>query len=141
MAATGGTRATSASFGPAAVKELETLRTKYSVAQDQITAMQSELDKLKGANGDAGEAVANGTSSSTIDSEALERLQAEKEKTQADLEAAMAELEEKAKTVAELQESVGFAVVRTENILLVLTARRLLLSPPRRNNCRLGLKL
>jgi multidrug resistance efflux pump len=84
----------SASFGPAAVKELETLRTKYAAAQEQIEKMQAELDRLKGATN--GEATTNGTSSS----EALE-------KTQAELEAAMAELEEKAKTVAELQQSVA----------------------------------
>jgi predicted nucleic acid-binding Zn-ribbon protein len=70
------------------------LRTKYAAAQEQIGKMQADLDKLKGATD--GDATANGTSSS----EALE-------KTQAELEAAMVELEEKAKTVAELQESVG----------------------------------
>jgi hypothetical protein len=70
------------------------LRTKYAAAQEQIEKMQADLDKLKGATD--GDATANGTSSP----EALE-------KTQAELEAVMVELEEKAKTVAELQESVG----------------------------------
>jgi len=80
--------------------------------------MQGEIEKLKDARGGAdgtddfvvvspSSENGNGDANASIDAEELGRLQAEKEKARADLETAMAELEEKAKLVNELQKAIA----------------------------------
>jgi len=113
----GNSRSSSASFGPAAVKELETLRTKHAQAQEKIASLQGEIEKLKGAR-NSGEGAddfvvvspsfedGSGESKAGLDAGELEKLQAEKENVRIELEAAMADLEDNAKLVSELQEVI-----------------------------------
>lgn len=91
--------ARTASFGPAAVKELEGLKVKYAAAQEQISLLESQVVALR--NGEEMPVA------SSIDPAELEKLQVEKQKANAQLEKAMNELAEKAGVVTELQEAAS----------------------------------
>lgn len=79
------------------------MKVKYAAAQGEIANLQEEL---RGAKGGAREVIANGQKHTGVDVEELEKLQSEKDKASADLEAAMVELEEKAKVMVDLQAMV-----------------------------------
>lgn len=95
------------SFGPAAIKELENLKVKYASSQEQVAQLEEQVAKLQASKGNGEEAITNGFAPSGADFAELEKLQAEKQKVTADLAAAMTKLEEKARVVTELQESVS----------------------------------
>jgi chromosome segregation ATPase len=85
------------------VKELEQLRVKHAAAETQIVELQNTIAKLKGeANGDIPESIGD----RGAELEELEKLQAEKAEIAVDLKKAMYELEEKGKSVAELQDMI-----------------------------------